>query len=193
VAPLAKQNLFNVLKDSPWWMSVVIAGAVFLGTRFVLPDYGAFFAALPFIIIGVYAGWRQLRTPSPTRVAQTLERVRALSWEEFSSVMAEAFRRDGYDVAPAAGGGADFELRKDGRVALASCKRWKAAQGGIGPLRELLKTMKKQEANDALYVTAGELSSNARTYAVDHAIKVVSGVELVQLVRRVRKFPAKGD
>jgi restriction system protein len=187
---LAKQNLFNVLKDSPWWMSAVVAGAVFLGSRYFLPDFGAFFAALPFIIIAVYAGWRQLRTPGSARVSEALELMRAMPWEEFSALLAEAFRRDGYDVAPATGA-ADFALRKDGRVALASCRRWKVAQAGIGPLRELLQALKKQGADDALFVTAGELSPKALDFAVDNAIRVVSDVELVQLVRRVKRIPAR--
>lgn len=184
---MAKQNLFNILKDSPWWMSAVIAVAVFMGTRMLLPDFGAAFAALPFGVIAVYAGWRQWNVPSAAKMANALDKLRAMSWEEFSALMAEAFRRDGYDVATLSLAGADFELRKGGRVAVASCRRWKAAQGGTGPLKELLGAMKKAGANDCVFVTAGELSPNARDFALDCAIQVLGNAELVRLVNRVRR------
>lgn len=188
---MARQTLFNVLKDSPWWMSAIVAGAMFLAARLVAPDYVAFFAALPFIVIGFYAGWRQLRTPSAATVDQVLAELRALSWEEFSVLMSEAFKRDGYDVAASAGKGADFQLRKSGRLALASCRRWKVGQAGLAPIKDLLEAQKRQDAQDALFVTASDLTPNARDYAVDHAVRVLTGVELVQLVRRVRKFPGR--
>ena len=188
---MAKQTLFNVLKVSPWWMSALVAGAVFLAARLVAPDYVAFFASLPFLVIAAYAAWRQLRTPSEAKVEGALADLRAMSWEEFSALMAEAFRRDGYDVAVSAGKGADFQLRKSGRLALASCRRWKVAQAGLGPIKELLEALKRQDAQDALFVTASDLTRNARDHAVDHAVRVVTGVELVQLVRRVRKFPRR--
>jgi len=42
------------------------------------------FAALPFAVIAAYVGWQQLRAPSARRVAGALERLRAMSWEDFS-------------------------------------------------------------------------------------------------------------
>jgi restriction system protein len=188
---MAKQTLFNVLKVSPWWMSAVVAGAVFLAARMIAPDYVAFFASLPFLVVAVYAGWRQLRTPSESKVGEAMANLRAMSWEEFSALMAEAFRRDGYDVAASPGKGADLQLRKSGRLALASCRRWKVAQSGLGPIKELLDALEQQDANDALFVTASDLTPNARDYAVDHAVRVVTGAELLQLVQRVRKFPIR--
>jgi restriction system protein len=184
---MAKQNLFNLLKASPWWMSAVIAVALFAAASQFVNGFFAFFVALPFAIIAVYAAGRQLRTPGARRIEGTMEKLRALSWEEFAPLMAEAFRRDGYDVAPMRAHGADFELRRQGRLAVASCRRWKASQGGTGPLKEVLTAMKKAGAQDAMFVTAGQLSPQARDFAVANAVRVLDGAELVRLVRRVKK------
>jgi restriction system protein len=184
---MAKQNLFNVLKASPWWMSAAIAVALFAGASQFVNGFFAFFVALPFLVISVYAAGRQLSTPGTRRIDETMQKLRALSWEEFAPLMAEAFRRDGFDVAPLRAPGADFELRKEGRLAVASCRRWKASQGGTGPLKEVLTAMKKAGAQDALFVTAGELSPQARDFAIDNAVQVLDGAALVRLLRRVKK------
>ena len=74
--PMAKDSLFAILMRSPWWISIVAAAGVVAAVRLVVPEVYAFFAALPFIVIGAAAGWRQLRAPSAARVAGTLEAVR---------------------------------------------------------------------------------------------------------------------
>jgi restriction system protein len=181
-----KQNLFNILKRSPWWMSALIAAALFAGANQLLNAFFAFFVALPFAVISVYSAGSALGTPGAAKVATTMETLRSMSWEDFSALMAEAFRRDGYDVAPLASPGADFELRKQGRTAVASCRRWKASQGGTGPLKDALAAMKKAGANDCLFVTVADLSPNARDFAIDNAIELVDGARLVTLVRRVK-------
>jgi restriction system protein len=113
---MSKDSLFSLLTRAPWWVSVVIAAALFAAIRLFLPEIAAFFAALPFLVIAGYAGWRQWRTPSATRVDDTLGKLRAMSWENFSALINEAFRRDGYGVSEIADGAADLELRKSGRV-----------------------------------------------------------------------------
>src|SRR6267143_1112287 len=102
----------------------------------LLPTSYAVFAALPLAVIAAYVGWQQLRAPSAKRVAGTLERLRAMSWEDFSAAIEEAYRREGYTVSRHAGH-ADFELVQGSRSTLVACKRWKATRTGIEPLREL--------------------------------------------------------
>lgn len=168
-------------------MSLVLAAALFAATRLFLPDIAALFAALPFLAVAVYAGWRQLRAPSEVNVAGLLGKLRAMSWENFSAVMAEAFRRDGYSVAEIADGTADFELRKSGRMTVVSCKRWKVAQTGAEPLRELYEARRARDANDCIYVAVGEFTANARKYAADKAVKLLSDTDLAKLVARVER------
>ncbi|MCX7142261.1 MAG: restriction endonuclease [Proteobacteria bacterium] len=181
---MAKRSLFAVLSRSPWWLSVLLAAGVFMLVRQFMPDYAAFASTLPFLGIAGYAGWRQSRVPDPERVAEALTALRAMSWQDFSEKMETAFRSDGYAVAVLKRGAADFELKKGGRVALACCKRWKVAQTGIEPLRELLLAKEAAEAQDCIYVAAGDLSQNARQFAAEKKIQLLGESELVQLLAR---------
>ncbi len=177
-------SLFAILLRSPWWISAALAAALVAVFRLLLPDAFApyaFFVALPIIVIASYAAWQQLRAPGATAVAGTLERVRAMSWQEFSAALEAAYRREGYVVERIAADGADFALAKDGRVTLVGCKRWKVARTGVEPLRELLAAKAAREAHDCVYLATGEVTENARAFATQSGIRLLPDVELVRL------------
>jgi len=182
---MAKDSLFAILLRSPWWISIAIAAGIAAAARLVVPDLYALFTGLPFVVIGGIALWRQLRTPSPARVADTLAGLRAMSWAEFSGAMEDAFRRDGYSVSRIVGTAVDFELTKAGRIALVGCKRWKVARTGIDPLRELHAARQARAAHECIYVATGEITDNARAFALDKGIRLVHGAELARLLPRV--------
>src|SRR5690606_23691102 len=109
-------SLFAILLRSPWWISMLVAAAVAAFSAWVLRKFDihplyAVFTASPFFIIGGVALWRQLRAPSPARVAAALDSLRALPAEDFASRLEAAYRREGYELRPATGG-ADLELEK---------------------------------------------------------------------------------
>ncbi|MEK6243864.1 MAG: restriction endonuclease [Pseudomonadota bacterium] len=180
-----KNSLFAVLLRSPWWISIAVAAGVFALARMALPEayapYGMF-ASLPFIVIGSYAGWQQLRAPSASSIAATLEALRALSWDDFSRALEDAFRRDGYGVIRLGGAGADLELTKAGRVSLVGCKRWKVARTGVEPLRELDAARRAHDAHEGIYIAAGEITDNARAFATGNNIRLLHGADLAQLL-----------
>lgn len=184
---MAKDSLFAILSRSPWWLSVAIAAAVFSGLALVLPELIAAAAAIPFAVIGVYAGWKQLRNPGPAAVARRLGELRALSWPEFSALIEAAFRRDGYTVTKVAAGDVDFELTKGVHRCVVCCKRWKAASTGIGPLRELRDAGRAREASEYVYVAAGDFTANAREFAAANAVRLVNDAALVKLVARLAR------
>lgn len=181
---MAKRSLFSILSRAPWWLSVLIAAAVFMAVRQFMPDYAAAASTLPFLVIAAYAGWRQARAPSAEGRADALAALRTLPWPAFAARIEEAFRRDGHAVAAFAGSGADYALRRDGRVALAGCKRWKVAQTGVEPLRELLQAQRAAGADECIYVTAGELSPNAHQFAERNGIRLLCEAELVAFLAR---------
>ncbi len=191
MAIMAKRSLFAVLSRSPWWLSVLIAAAVFMLVRQFMPDYAALASTLPFLAIAGYAGWRQSRVFSPERVGEALTALRSMSWQEFSAMMEAAFRSEGYAVVMLTRSAADFELHKGGRVALASCKRWKVAQTGVEPLRELLQAKQTADAHECIYVAAGDLSQNARQFAVQKEIRLLCDAELAQLIARTKSGKSK--
>ncbi|MEK7360461.1 MAG: restriction endonuclease [Pseudomonadota bacterium] len=188
---MAKRSLFTILSGSPWWLSVLIAAAVFMAVRQFMPDYAAVASTLPFVVIAGYAAWRQSRVPNSERVVEVLAALRALSWQEFAAKMEAAFRSEGYAVAALTRGAADFELRKNGRVALASCRRWKVAQTGIEPLRELFQAKETAGAQECVYVAAGGLSQNARQFAAQKEIRLLCADELAQFLARAKLGKSK--
>jgi restriction system protein len=179
-----ENSLFAVLLRSPWWISIAIAAGLAAAARLAVPDLYAIFVGLPFLVIGIVAGWKQLRAPSAKRVAGTLEAVRAMPWSDFSAAIEDAFRRDGYAVTRLNGAAADFEMTKAGRVSLVNCKRWKAARTGIEPLRELDAARRAREAHECVYVAAGDLTDNARAFAAEKKIRLAQGAELARLLQR---------
>jgi restriction system protein len=182
-----KDTLFAILARAPWWISVAVGAALFATTRLFLPDIAAVASALPFLGIACYAGWRNVRAPSATNITETLGKIRGMPWENFSAIISEAFRRDGYAVTEVFKGAVDLQLAKGARVTLVSCKRWKVAQTGIGPLRELQEAKDAQDAADCIYVAAGNFTANARTFATEKSIRLLSDAPLAELVARVER------
>lgn len=177
-------SLFAVLLRSPWWVSLLAAFAVFGLIRLVLEPLYAAFAALPLLVVAAVAAWRQLRAPSAGKIAESMDVLRAMNWDEFSNLIEEGFRREGYAVERGGGSQADFELAKAGRVSLVAARRWKAARTGLEPLRELKAAGEAREAAECLFVVAGGISDQARAFATQNRIRLVEGAELAQLARK---------
>jgi len=182
---LNENSLFAILLRSSWWISIAIACAVSAIAAALLPDAYRILGALtglPFLVIGCIAAWKQRNAPSNASIDKTLSAVRAMSWVEFSRAIEAAYRRQGYAVAPAKGTAADFEITKEGRTALVTCKRWKVARTGVEALHALHAMKEARNAHESIYVAAGEITDNARIFAVRHGIKLVDGAELTRLL-----------
>ena len=180
-----ENSLFAVLLRSSWWISFAIAAALTAIAIALLPEPYRVFGAvtgLPFLVIGCIAAWKQFQAPSTARIESTLAAVRAMSWVEFSRAIEAAYRQDGYDVTAVNATAADFKIRKEWRIALVGCKRWKAARTGIEPLQDLHAAKEAHDAQECIYVTTGECTDNARTFAAKHAITLVGGPELARLL-----------
>jgi len=177
---LPDNTLFAILLRSRWWVSLLVAFIAFALVRLFLDDMVAIFAALPFLVIAAMSAWKQRRMPRGAKLEAAIARLRAMSWEEFASTLEEAYKREGFSVKRMQGG-ADFELVKEGRVLLVAAKRWKATRTGIEPLKELLAASEARGAADRLYVTAGELSDNAKKFADQSKIRLASTRDVVKL------------
>ena len=188
---LNENSLFAILLRSPWWMSIAIGCLLGATAIAFLPEpyrvVGAI-TGLPFLVIGGIVGWRQLQAPSASRIENTLNAVRAMSWPEFSGAIEAAYKRQGYRVSALNGGAANFEITKEGRTALVNCKRWKVARTGVEPLSELHASKEARDAHECIYVAAGEISDNARAFAAKHRIKLVDAPELAKLLPSGRRM-----
>lgn len=183
---MAKRSLFSILSEQPWWVSLVVAAALFAIAYQFLPQF-ALFVALPFAGVAVYVAWKQFRGKSPAGAAKCLAALREMPWDKFAALISEAYRRQGYAVEASANGAFDFMLRRSGKLTLVQCRRWKVNQVGIGPVRELYEAMSRHEAFNCVCISAGEFSTNAREFAAGRPITLLSGAALADLVGAVGK------
>src|SRR5687767_3331929 len=179
---MAENSLFAILMRSPWWISFAIAAALVVTAVAAMPPawivYGAF-AGLPFLVVGSIAAYRQFRTPSAAKVERTLDAVRAMSWNDISAGVEAGLRAEGYEGARVNRGEVDFEAKKGQRTTLVGCKRFKVARTGIRPLADLRAACVEREADDAIYVAAGDFTDQARAFAQANRIRLVQHADLV--------------
>ena len=189
---MSENSLFAILLRSPWWISLAIGTALGLVAAALLPAQYRVVGALsgfPFIVISVLAARRQWRLPSAALVARTQQAAGAMAWPQFASALEAAFQRDGYSVQRGTAAAVDFELERQGRKMLVCARRWKSARTGLEPLRALQAAREAAgeaaDAPDALYITLGEFTDNARPFALQHRIAVWQAAELAQALRGV--------
>lgn len=183
---MASRSLFSILTRAPWWISALVAAGLFFLIRELLPQMIALAAAAPFLAIGGYAAWKQLRLPGDAALTSTISGLKAMSAEQFRGAMAAAFRRQGYAVENVDHATIDLELRKDMRLVVVSCKKWKVAHTGIGPLKELREAMRERDAHSCIHVSAGSISEQARRFAGDNAIRLIGQVELGTMLHKIK-------
>jgi restriction system protein len=190
---MAKNSMFGILLRSPWWVSAAVAAAFGATAWALLPTdwrVAGALSALPFVVIAAMAAWRRRHAPSAARVQETGQALRHMPWPAVADLLEQAFRRDGHTVARRHGA-ADFELERKDRRMLVAARRWKSAQTGLEPLRELQALREKAEA-DALYIGMGELSEAAAAFAAQHCIAVWQTPELAQVLRGLALPSPKG-
>jgi restriction system protein len=185
---ISDKSLFARLLRAPWWVSFAVALFVGVAAFALFPKdlkpAGAL-SSIPFIVIGLIAAWKQRNTLSPKQIEAALAKLSAMSAKEFTDTLTAAYQRDGYTVKPHSKPGADLALEKNGYTTLVSCKRWKAANHGIEPLRELLAAMEKADTGRGIYVALNAVSDAAVRFAAENGIRVTSGNELAELARTI--------
>jgi restriction system protein len=119
-----------------------------------------------------------------------LDSLRAMSWREFEMLVGEAFRRQGYAVEETglggADGGVDLILRKAGRTELVQCKQWRREQISVSVVREMWGLAHHHRADAVKIVCVGEFTRDAVGFAEGKPIELISGEQLVALVREVQ-------
>ncbi|MGZ8269155.1 MAG: restriction endonuclease [Burkholderiales bacterium] len=174
--------MFQLLLRQPWWVTVLVAFAIFWVGYAVFPPIAPFVAS-PFVLLGGYIAFKQWRSGVPSDPAQQLKSLREMSWENFSAVVSEAYRRQGYQVTPSNEQAYDFSLSKSGRVTLLQCRRWKVNQVGAGPVRDLAQAVDRKNAYKGICLAAGEFSAPARKVAAAEPVELVTGTELAALLK----------
>lgn len=194
----------------PWWLSV---GAAILLYVFVPLDTsqpeGAFaLEQVPRVFIGIILGialkyivpfalvlggltnlfkrgksaW-MFKSISSRGARETL---RGLSWKDFEFLVAEYFKKEGYQVnlidAQGADGGVDVRLRKGDERYLVQCKHYKAWSVSVKVVRELYGVMAAEGATGGFVVTTGKFTKDAIAFASDKQIELLDGKQLERLL-----------
>jgi restriction system protein len=201
-----KESLGEMLLKAPWWVSAALGVLVFIGLRWGLPAWAddnktlqslisTFVSLAPVILLlfgllSVASFWFGLRRRQLLEVQTSLETIRNTSWKEFEFLVAEAYRRQGYQVdfslARGADGGVDLVLRRGGQTTLVQCKQWQVYSVGAPVVREMFGLMTAERADAVIVVTSGKFTRDAQAFAAGKPIQLVDGPQLLALIQSVQ-------
>lgn len=105
--------------------------------------------------------------------AVTAENIANLSWLQFERLIADSYRRKGFDAEltpEGADDGVDIVLRERDNMLLVQCKHWNSYRVGVSVARELFGVMHAKGARKAVLATSGRLTDEAERFCRDNAI-----------------------
>jgi restriction system protein len=143
-------------------------------------------------LAGGFKSW-QRRNRQQAFVGETVDLgwVNRLSWREFERQLASVYRQDGYQVEECGGsgpdGGVDLRLTRGNERVLVQCKHWKSWKVGVPVVRELYGVQMAEGATKAIVITSGRISREAETFAEGKPMELVSGDDLLVLLRRFQR------
>lgn len=201
-----KGGLLEELSTIPWWINVILAAVVYFSLEYILPSinfknqihqafasaisgFSGIFAIL-ILVAALMSFFNQLKRKKLLNDTDKLESIRQLSWQEFELLIGEYFRRKGYAVRENGGGGADggidLTLIKNNQKTIVQCKRWKNVQVGVSPVRELYGVMVAEKASACIFVSSGNYTHEAQSFASNKPIELINGETLYKLICEVR-------
>lgn len=197
-------DLREIFTRVPWWVPVVVAcavgGTVFIFLPNALSGFRTLFAGLAVFLIllpGIVAQFQKLDRRQLFDRNQELEKIRQLSWQRFEELIAEAYRRRGYDATITGGGGADggvdVILRNGSETVLVQCKHWKVFKVDVPKARELLGVVAARSADRGILITSGKFTPAAKEFADGNRLELVDGDGLVKLIQDITAGVASAD
>lgn len=205
---MARKKRTNPLEDIviiaskfPWWISVVLAVVTFLTFRalparnpgnLVSPIFamlGQFFIAPAFLIgagISVFNAIKQRKLYETVKSRADVASLNEMSWGEFETLVAEHFKRNGFEVAREGGGGPDggidLVLRKGREKHLVQCKQWKAYKVSVQPVREFYGVMAAAGAAGGYFITSGTFTEDAKVFVRGLNLELIDGEKLKSMI-----------
>lgn len=137
----------------------------------------------------------------------TLDLLRELEWRRFEDVTAAYFERSGWTAQLTnigADGGIDVKLFRPNIpkvAAVVQCKSWFSWKVRVQPIRELFGVMAAESVSNGFFVTSGDFTEEARTFAKGKPLTLIDGNELVLRImllpsesrRQIFKIATFGD
>lgn len=198
----------DLLFQAPWWVSVITAVIVYVAMGHVLPSietnnqlidmvFKALAVPAPFfaviiLLIAPFSFFNARRKAKQLDNQKSIKTIRQLHWRNFEELVAEAYRRQGYRVTEGgfgADGGIDLELSKGDELTLVQCKQWKVQKVGVNVVREMFGVLTDSNADKVIVICSGKFTQQAIDFASDKPIELLSGNELLSLVKGVQAEP----
>lgn len=154
--------------------------------QYIVPLIGMAGAATSFVR-------RKQRAALIADVAQSknVSALDGMSWQEFETLVGEAYALQGYRVAETGGGGpdggVDLVLTKGGEKFFVQCKQWKAYKVGVDVVRELYGVMAAEGATGGFVVTSGRFTDDAKAFVNGRNLQLVDGTKLFALIKQVKQ------
>ncbi len=207
-------GLKQLFREVPWWTGPPVIALIWLafyvlvpGASKLVPDAGlvtsdnlsrlsrnlAPIFALAAGAVWIVALYQKLIDRNRLDNQSDPESIRTMSWLDFEALLAEAFRRHGYAVRATpsgADGGIDYILSKDGAETIVQAKHWKARSVGVKVVRELHGVRAARNANEAIVVSSGSFTRDARRFAVDSGVRLINGPALQAMLTPLRRESA---
>jgi restriction system protein len=199
-------DLYDLLVAAPRWLGPVLAALSYPCFRYLVPGLVpkgqldplaalvrglAWMAPVLVLMVWLAAEVRKLTDRRRLDRTRGLGDVHGMSWSEFESLVAEAYRRQGYSVehtgSAAGDGGVDLILHKGGRETLVQCKHWRNQRVGVKVVRELCGAMADAGATNGIIVCYGSYTREAEDFARNNAMQLVDGRALERMIRAVKK------
>ena len=195
-------TFFDALALLPWWLTL-IAGLGILAYRKSHPAqtgqadvqamvYMFGLAAVQYMcfIASAASALATIKRRLTFSSAKDIESIRAMSWQEFETLIAETYRRQGFTVEETGGGGADggidLILRGKGHKAIVQCKHWHQRQVGVKVVREMYGVMTHEKADRVVIVTSGAYTQETQDFAKGKPILLIDGQALAQHIREIK-------
>jgi restriction system protein len=170
---------------TPGQLGDVVAKSLFttmaMFGQFVLPIAFGFGALLSGI-----SSLRQKKLYDKVATRPGVASLNEMSWADFERLVSEYYRRNGFQVTREGGngpdGGIDLVLRQGNEKYLVQCKQWKAYKVGVQPVREFYGVMSSRGVAGGFFVTSGEYTDDAKSFAQGLNITLIDGRRLRQMI-----------
>jgi restriction system protein len=209
-----RQSIFESLIYLPWYILVILTIIVFIsptllteylnwqynqGNSYNFIIYKLFnlwtpvskLISLLLLIFSIFSYLNRNKRNKLFNNQKDLETLYQISWKEFEMLVGETFYRMGYKVKPRGGanpdGGVDLEAYKDGLKTIIQCKHWKKQSVGVSVVREMFAVGVHEGANNVYIITCGYFSKDAKEFAKDKAIYLISGYQLLKWIKQLQE------
>ncbi len=218
------EDIVIIASKFPWWISVILAlvSYVFLhalaarpimpataapgqmgdaavkGLYTVLSMFGQIIFPIAFLFaasLSALNSLKQRRLYETVKSRADVASLNEMSWGEFETLVAEHFKRKGFEVAREGGsgpdGGIDLVLRKGREKRLVQCKQWKAYKVSVQPVREFYGVMAAAGVASGYFVTSGTFTEDAKALVKGLNLELIDGQKLKSMIGTVANVAPK--